>query len=442
MACVKLEPHTGSGRSQAVATKHLSAGSLIVSCEALTTVLLPEEKGHRCDACHRLSLRLQKCSGCASYWYCSSSCQTLQWQSHHKRICKRFNKYTSSLGFQALAAHEKLDALLLSHLVAQLDGVDANDDRLTDIISLLPGPVELPLPPIVYSSRIAESVVREIYSRFGNNNFVIHSHLTTFGHGIFPLASRLFNHSCLPNAAAKYILSPSNPPKMEVIALRDIALGEEICLPYLDPALLQSRQQIFQLTYGFECRCLSCIFFEKAGPIPSPPTEPSDRDALAIKLMQFMKSTPYDGLTLTTGSPSFPSDLLAIFHESFIAYVAETFRNASHDGEYATALDSGKTLLALYRLIYPPNYPQIGASLFPSPFEISYGGQGMHLLELAKTYWNSIVSGNMDTTAESIVKRECWTYLNEAKDILQILGAEGDEDGPLVEISTLETLLQ
>jgi SET and MYND domain-containing protein len=96
----------------------------------------------------------------------------------------------------------------------------------------------------------------------------------------------------------------------------------------------------------------------------------------------------------------------------------------------------------LYRLIYPPNYPQIGASLFPSPFEISYGGQGMHLLELAKTYWNSIVSGNMDTIAENVVKQECWTYLNEAKNILQILGAEGDEDGPLVEISTLETLLQ
>jgi hypothetical protein len=71
-------------------------------------------------------------------------------------------------------------------------------------------------------------MVGEMYSRFGNNNFIIHSHLTTFGHGIFPLASRLFNHSCLPNAAAKYILSPSNPPKMEVIALRDIALGEEV----------------------------------------------------------------------------------------------------------------------------------------------------------------------------------------------------------------------
>ncbi|KAJ6477438.1 hypothetical protein C8R47DRAFT_1020498 [Mycena vitilis] len=427
MTWVTLEPRAGSSRSQAVATKDLVAGALIVSCEALTTVLLPEEKGQRCDTCHRTFPRLQKCTGCASYWYCDPECQTLQWQSHHKKLCKRFNRYTSSLSFQALAAHERLDALLLSHLVAQLDAVDGSyDERLSSITSLLPGPVELPLPPIAYSGRITESLARELYSRFGNNNFVVHSHLTTFGHGIFPLASRLFNHSCLPNAVAKYALSASNPPKMKVVALRDISAGEEICLPYLDPALLQSRQQIFQLSYGFDCRCSSCIFFEKVGPIPSPPMDQSERDRLGLKLLEFVKTAPQDGMKLATSSSPFPSDLLPVFHESFITHTAETFRNASHDGQYEIALPAGQILLALYRLIYPPNYPQIG----------------MHLLELAKTYWNSVFSGNMDADAERTATRECRTYLKNAKGILEILGPEGDEGGPLVEIKTLEELLQ
>jgi SET and MYND domain-containing protein len=66
----------------------------------------------------------------------------------------------------------------------------------------------------------------------------------------------------------------------------------------------------------------------------------------------------------------------------------------------------------------------------------------MHLLELAKTYWNSIISENMDLAAESAVKQECRRYLKDAKDNLEIFGVEGDEDGPLVEIETLETLLQ
>ncbi|KAJ7212105.1 hypothetical protein GGX14DRAFT_447439 [Mycena pura] len=426
MLNVKLEPRTWPGRSNAVATEHLSAGSLIMSCEALATILLPPEKGRRCDFCHTLPRRLQKCSGCASYFYCSTICQELQWQAHHKKVCKRFGKYTSSMAFQALAPHEKLDALLLSHLIAHLDsGVGAINDTLSSITSLLPGPVDPASLPIVYSSsRLSESVLKDIYSRFGNNNFVLHSHLTTFGHGVFPLASRYFNHSCLPNAAAKYVLSPFKQPTMEVVALREIASEEEVCLPYLDPALLQSRQQIFQLSYGFECRCSSCIFFENVGPIPDPPTLQAEREDLALRLMQFMKATPRDGLTLTTNSTSFPPDLLAVFHETFITYLSETFTNASHDGRYPTAIHFGQVLLALYRLIYPPNYPQLG----------------MHLLEMAKTYWNRIISENVDTTVEQ-VKSECRVHLDEAKAILHVLGSEGDEEGPLTEITTLERLL-
>ncbi|KAJ7095858.1 hypothetical protein B0H15DRAFT_75602 [Mycena belliarum] len=424
---VKLEPRAGPSRSKAVATRQICAGSSVLSCEALCTVLLPEEKGQRCDTCNSKSVQLQKCSGCAAYFYCSTVCQGLQWRSHHKKICKRFNKYTSSLGFQALAPHEKLDALLLSHLVAQLDGVSVDSDLVSSITSLLPGPIEIASPPIAFSStHIRAPLVRDIYSRFGNNNFVIHSHLTTFGHGIFPRASRMFNHSCLPNVAAKYILSPSTFPKMEVVALRDISEGEELCLPYLDPALLQSRQQIFQLSYGFECRCDSCLFLEKIGPIPKPPDDQVERDKLALDLMQFMQATPYDGLTLSTCSIPFPSDLRPVFHESFIAHVAEKFRNASHDGLYSTALNSGLILLALYRLIYPPNYPQIG----------------MHLLELAKTSWNTTVLEDPASLAADRAKRESRAYLDEAKAVLQTLGPEGDLDGPLVEIDTLEQLLR
>ncbi|KAK7048370.1 hypothetical protein R3P38DRAFT_2868936 [Favolaschia claudopus] len=424
MASVQLEPHTGSGRSQAVARKVLPAGCVIVSSPALATALLPQEKGKRCDTCYRI-LPLHRCTGCAAYWYCSTDCQTTQWQLHHKRICKRFAQYTSSVAFQALASHEKMDALLLSHLVAQF--TDANDDRLTHVTCLLPGPAEISLPPLACSPRISDSLVKDLYSRFGNNNFVIHSHLSGVGHGVFPLASRLFNHSCLPNAAAKYRLSASNMPIMEVVALRDISPGEEICLPYLDPALLQTRQQIFRLTYGFECHCLSCLFVERVGRIPEPPPDERDRKDLARRLKQFMEATPHDGLTLSNDPASFPSDLLAIFHESFITYAAETFRNASHDGPYSTAFDWGESLGHLYRLIYPPNYPQIG----------------MHLLELAKTYWNSIVAQHLDSGGEeNEVKQHCRSHLKHAKENLQILGAEGDDDGPLIEIQTLETLLQ
>jgi hypothetical protein len=75
---------------------------------------------------------------------------------------------------------------------------------------------------------LLEGVLDELYSRFGNNNFVIHSHLVSIAHGIFPLASRLFNHSCVPNAVAKYIFTESEPVRMDVVALRHIKEGEEV----------------------------------------------------------------------------------------------------------------------------------------------------------------------------------------------------------------------
>ncbi|KAJ7069695.1 hypothetical protein C8F01DRAFT_1217270 [Mycena amicta] len=418
MSRVQLEPVAGPCRSRAVATENLSAGSCVISCPPLATILLPQEKGRRCDYCHILAPDLRKCSGCAEYLYCGAACQALQWTAHHRRLCKRIGKYAVSTAFQALAEHEKLDAMLLSHTVAQLDG--DSGEALQSVLSLLPAPVEPPLLPIIYaSSRFSSAEVRSLYARFGNNNFVLHTHLTTFGHGVFPLASRYFNHSCLPNAAVKYVLAKCELPRMEVVALRDISEGEEICLPYLDPALLQSRRQIFQLTYGFDCRCDSCRFFGKLGRIPESPSSVDEQNSLAKRLRDFYEDSPFDGLTFTKASPVIPTDLLPVFHESFITHLAETFSNASHDGEYATAISSGGSLLALYRLVYPPNYPQIG----------------MHLLEMAKTCWNSSV------TQEIAYKMEITSYLDEAKRILCILGAEGDVDGPLVEIDTLHNLI-
>jgi len=55
-----------------------------------------------------------------------------------------------------------------------------------------------------------------------------------------------------------------------------------------------------------------------------------------------------------------PRKLLCVFHESYLANLSETFSKASHGGAHDLALDVGVTLLALYVLIYPPNYPQIG----------------------------------------------------------------------------------
>ncbi len=161
--------------------------------------------------------------------------QNSDWRLHHKKICKRYNAFVASEQHQALTTHDKVDALLLSQLVADPEVWRASPP--SDAISTFLDLVKVPRPdgfvPPLCLSRGAQTVdtvglAEDLYARFGNNNFVLHSHLDSYAHGVFPLASRYFNHSCVPNAACKYVITPREPVRMEVIALRDIKEGEEV----------------------------------------------------------------------------------------------------------------------------------------------------------------------------------------------------------------------
>jgi hypothetical protein len=57
---------------------------------------------------------------------------------------------------------------------------------------------------------------------------------------------------------------------------------------------------------------------------------------------------------------STPPALYPVLREVYLTRLSSTFSKSSHQGQYNLAIDSGMTLLALYVLIYPSNYPQIG----------------------------------------------------------------------------------
>ncbi|KAJ3980674.1 hypothetical protein F5890DRAFT_655974 [Lentinula detonsa] len=421
-----LVPHV-IGRSKCIAKIAFSAGSTILSNSSFADVLLPSEKSHRCDYCHHLSGSdsLKRCTGCASFYYCDPTCQSMHWKSGHRKICGLYNSYTSGSSFQALEEHKKMDALLLSSLIAHatllVDANERNSDENTAFLTfqaLLPGPMAASAPPICPKHSFPAEVIQELYSRFENNNFSIHSHFKTYAHGIFPIASRLFNHSCMPNAAVKFILRVHKPVKLEVVALRAISKGDEICIPYIDPALLQTRTTIFDLTYGFTCCCPSCNVVRAIGMIPEPPKGQVEFQAVCKRLREFvevMRLSPF-----STGDDSlFPRDLACVLHESFISTLSEHFSAASHDGQYEVAMESSKSLSAFYQLIYPPNYPQIG----------------LHILEKAKTCWNHLVRSSTHTMS---IVTELERSLVAAREVFAVIGLEGDPDnGPVAEISTL-----
>ncbi|KAH0611009.1 uncharacterized protein H6S33_011436 [Morchella sextelata] len=76
--------------------------------------------------------------------------------------------------------------------------------------------------------------------------------------GVFPTCSR-FNHSCNPNANYCW----NEKTRQEVVyAVKDIAVGEQICVSYLDEESTNypraQRQQRLRKDFSFECRCAVC----------------------------------------------------------------------------------------------------------------------------------------------------------------------------------------
>jgi hypothetical protein len=145
----------------------------------------------------------------------------------------------SSPSYQPANEYNKTDSLLLAHVMSLLSIGDMNElaQSKRDFGSMhddRPGMIFMDLLKHPQSSSEKDFDGEEIqpkgvWARFRPNNFIVASHLNPgFAHGVFPLASRFFNHSCAPNAAPRFILEEGYVPRIEVVALCDIATGDEV----------------------------------------------------------------------------------------------------------------------------------------------------------------------------------------------------------------------
>jgi hypothetical protein len=93
-----------------------------------------------------------------------------------------------------------------------------------------------------------------LYGIFSTNAFKMGEHNA----GIFVQASR-FNHSCSPNA--RYSWNPEIK-RLNIYALRDIAVGDEILVCYLSRRHVygstRATRQALLARYEFICNCIAC----------------------------------------------------------------------------------------------------------------------------------------------------------------------------------------
>ena len=132
----------------------------------------------------------------------------------------------------------------------------------------------------------------------------------------------------------------------------------------MDPALpFGDRERALDVIYGFSCSCPLCDFQRTITPLLSDSDiSPQSRHHL-LEFTECLTDVAHTHRDTLQDFSKIPASLHSLFHPSILPRLAESFSSKSHGPAPESALHDGLTLLGLYHLIYPPNYPQIGRLL-------------------------------------------------------------------------------
>lgn len=74
----------------------------------------------------------------------------------------------------------------------------------------------------------------------------------------FYMTTCKINHSCDPNVYVRFVHHQDLGLVLELVALKNIAEGEELIQSYIDQTLPKQNRQKALRDYGFQCQCQKC----------------------------------------------------------------------------------------------------------------------------------------------------------------------------------------
>ncbi|KAF7349427.1 Histone-lysine N-methyltransferase ASHR1 [Mycena sanguinolenta] len=276
-----LEIRTSSTSGRGLwTTKSCTQGQVIFAVKPHAAALSNARLDLHCSQCFGdgNNASLKRCTKCQAVYYCDSTCQNADWPLH-KHECAALQRIAAS--GETSVPSEAIRCLGRIMWKRQKQGPTSGWTREVDLLQSHNKDIE----PSAYElhTHLAISLVRYLglsspseiasfgmasgadlanfVSRFVTNTFTVTDpSLAPLGASVSPPVA-LINHSCDPNAV---VVFPRSRPKMEeplmqVIALRDIAPGEEILTAYVDTTLPKAqRQASLRETYLFSCACTLC----------------------------------------------------------------------------------------------------------------------------------------------------------------------------------------
>ncbi|KAJ3133544.1 hypothetical protein HK100_004301 [Physocladia obscura] len=285
-----------------LANANLRRGTVIVREEAaacIATTATPDLLA--CFACLQTKAKstCKRCATCRITVYCSSGCATRDWRIH-KLECRPLlslsvlPQINSDGNDSTKNAAEANPMLLLRLLLRLLISVSLNLCRASDILNLAGDKAAFPpqilkvyaqiviavkscTAPVAPAASITSSSTSQslsiipaefdsaatlisILCKISCNAITVldQSAFKECGVAIYPRRISLANHSCEPNCTIVFD-APTNSAKL--VAITDIAAGQELVISYLDaPAqLVETRRAELLQRYHFECRCNLCL---------------------------------------------------------------------------------------------------------------------------------------------------------------------------------------
>ncbi|KAA1473083.1 SET domain-containing protein [Dentipellis sp. KUC8613] len=280
-----LEIKATAERGRGVFAKEgIKRGSIVLAMKPHVHVLATRNLDSFCSACVSPAPEagLKRCTRCKVVSYCGAACQNSDW-TIHKKECGALQRWAAGAPSPDVAIPaEPIRCLGRVLWKKQKEGLKSVFSR--EIDALISHRTTLPESSYEHLTHLAHSVIRylglnapgelgafgmttaadivDLMSRFTTNSITLTTpSLTPVGVSVSPPIA-LINHSCDPNAVVVYPRANSTvslEPLMQVIAIRDIAPGEEVFTAYIDTTLPRiQRQQALESAYNFKCQCSLC----------------------------------------------------------------------------------------------------------------------------------------------------------------------------------------
>ena len=262
-------------------------GDTLLIAETHVSVLATAHIFTRCHYCFAQRPALLRCAGCRFARYCNAACQRTAWtEARHRDECAALMRWfacvpgggdgsdlpdvTQEPGASVRALAQLLwqrrrrgrdsgwwrrVAAMQSHR-RDMDAAQAADAaQLAVRLARFLGDGALEALGISH----ADALVTLIAQHHTNAFTLSDAHFDPIGVAVCPVAA-LINHSCAPNAVVVFPEACAGKRcPMHVVALTDIAAGDEIYASYVDiGAPRTERQRTLHERYHFTCNCALC----------------------------------------------------------------------------------------------------------------------------------------------------------------------------------------